>query len=111
MNRVTIFALAIFVSSPSAAAPLRDTALRSTSKPVEQFVSCFVAVQERASLPWWFVPKDHGGTLSNLGANGARSGYFVGVSDLGSVRQVRLELASNQGRADRMVTKAVDQCI
>lgn len=111
MKTITMFALAVWASCPAAAAQSRDTSLRSTSKPVEQFVNCFVAAQERASLPWWFVPKDHGGTISNLGAKGVRSAYFVGVSDLGSRRQIRLELASTQGPADRMIAQAVEQCI
>lgn len=111
MKRITIFALALWASSPAAALQSGGAVERSTSKPVAQFVRCFVAAQEQASLPWWFVPKDHGGTISNLGANGARSVYFVGVSDLGSIRKVRLELASNEASGNRSIAQAVNQCI
>ena len=111
MKVITIFALALWVASPAAAAQLGSTDARVTSKPVDKFVSCFVAGQQRASLPWWFVPKNHGGTISNLGANDGRSAYFLAVSDLGSRREVALTMASATTPLDRAVVRAVDQCI
>ena len=111
MKTITIFALAVWASSPAAAAQAGGAVEHSTSKPIEQFVRCFVAAQEQASLPWWFVPKDHGGTISNLGASGARNVYYLDVSDDGSIRKVRLELASSEASADRSIARAVKECI
>jgi hypothetical protein len=110
MKVITIFALALLVASSVSAAQVGGAA-RVTSKPVDKFVSCFVAGQQRASSPWWFVPKDHGGTISNLGANDGRSAYFLAVSDLGSRREVALTMASERMPLDRAVVRAVDQCI
>ena len=87
MKVITIFALAVWAASPATAAPLAKPGARVTSKPVEEFVGCFVAGQRRASLPWWFVPKDHGGTISNMGANDGRPAYFS--RSWTSVRDVR----------------------
>lgn len=111
MKVITIFALAAWAASPTAAAPFGNAGARVTSKPVDQFVSCFVAGQRRASLPWWFVPKDHGGTISNVGANDGRPGYFLAVSDAGSRREIALAMASAATPLDRALVKAVDQCI
>lgn len=111
MKVITIFALALWVATPAAAAQLGNADARVTSKPVDEFVSCFVASQRRASLPWWFVPKDHGGTISNVGANDGRSAYFLAVSDLGSRREVALTMASATTPLDRTIRRAVEQCI
>ena len=52
------------------------------------------------------MSKAHGGTFSNLGANGVRNPYFLAIADRGPTRVVRLEAA-----ADPRVIRAVDQCI
>jgi hypothetical protein len=111
MKLITIFALAAWMTSPAGAAQIADAAPRVTSKPVDQFVSCFVAGQQRASVPWWFVPKEHGGTISNLGAANGRPAYFLAVLDRGPRREVRLTMASTNTQVDRAVAQAVDQCI
>ena len=111
MKLITIFALALWAASPAGAAQPGNANARATSKPVDQFVGCFVAGQRSASLPWWFVPKDHGGTISNMGANDGRPTYFLEVSDLGSRREVRLAMASLGTPMDSSVAQAVAQCI
>lgn len=110
MKRMTISLLAL-AAWPAVAAPLESAQPRVTNRPVEQFVGCFVASQKRASLPWSFVPKDHGGTISNLGASERAAIYFVGISDRGARREVRIEYASAAAPASRAIIGAVDQCI
>jgi hypothetical protein len=96
----------------SAAAPVTytraDAATFATTKSVEQFGGCFVAAQERARRAWSYVPRDNGGTFSNLGARGARGLYFLAVSDRGAAREIRLETAA---KTDSAVAKAIDQCV
>jgi hypothetical protein len=100
----------VAASVVSAAAPVPGgTVERSTAKSADQFAACFVQTQDRATAPWWFVPKDNGGgTFSNLGAKGVTSPYFLDVRELGSRREIRLELASASGGAS--VARAVESC-
>jgi hypothetical protein len=78
----------------------------TTGKSTEQFATCFGNTQDRVRQAWWFVPKEDGGTFSNLGAKTAAAPYFVVVSDSGARRQVRLE-----GDGAKAVNRAVLQCI
>ena len=103
------FGLLIFAMVASTAAPAAPTAM-ATSKSVEQFDGCFAAVQERASLPWSYVPKPHGGTFSNFGATGAKQVYFLAVSDHGAIRELRLEALETGSSIDARVTRAVNHC-
>ena len=96
----------------SAAAPVTHArpgaATFATAKSVEQFGGCFVPAQDRARRAWSYVPRENGGTFSNLGARGARGLYFLAVSDRGATREIRLEAA---GHADPAVSQAIDQCV
>jgi hypothetical protein len=109
----TVFALlsCLAVSAASAAAPSAGGAVaRSTAKPANQFVACFVAAQDRAAQPWSFVPRDSGGgTFSNAGAKGVASPYFLRIADRGSRREIRLEATSAASGAP--VLRAVDRCV
>ena len=78
----------------------------TTAKSTEQFASCFGNTQDRVRKAWWFVPKEDGGTFSNLGAKNVAATYFVVVSDQGARRHVRLE-----GDGANAVNGAVLQCI
>jgi hypothetical protein len=108
---MTTFALLALAASPAFAVQPATSRARETRKGVEQFISCFVATQRHASLPWWFVPKENGGTVSNLGAKDGRNAYFLAVSDLGARREIRLEQASAEARVDPSTVQAVEQCI
>ena len=109
----TVFALlsSLAVSAASAAVPSAGGAVaRSTAKPAEQFVACFVAAQDQAAQPWSFVPRDSGGgTFSNAGAKGVANPYFLRIADHGSRRDIRLE-ASNAATG-APVLRAVDRCV
>ncbi len=109
----TVFTLfsCLAVTAASAAAPSAGGAVaRSTARPANQFVACFVAAQDQAAQPWSFVPRDSGGgTFSNVGAKGVASPYFLRIADRGSRREIRLE-ASNAA-AGAPVLRAVDRCV
>jgi hypothetical protein len=109
----TLFALlaCLSVSAASAPAPAGlGRVERSTAKPADQFVACFVAGQDRASQPWSFVPRENGGgTLSNAGARGVTDPYFLRVADRGSKRDIRLE-ATNASSGETLL-RAVDRCV
>jgi hypothetical protein len=79
-----------------------------TAKSTDQFASCFAGIQDGAGLPWSFVPKEDGGTFSNIGARSGGSAYFVVVSDRGPRREVRLE---GSGGSEAAVSRAVSQCV
>lgn len=121
MKDIGIFTLlTVIVSAAAPASPAYNrsapfvaqeySAARSfvTTKSTDQFASCFAGSQDSAGLPWAFVPKDDGGTFSNIGARRAVSAYFVVVSDRGSRREVRLE---GTGAAEFAVNRAVSQCV
>jgi hypothetical protein len=99
------------VSAASAAAPSGlGSVERSTTKPADQFVACFVAGQDHASQPWSFVPRESGGgTLSNAGGKGVTNPYFLRVADLGAKRDIRLE-ATNASSGQSLL-QAVDRCV
>lgn len=102
----------LVATAASAAAPApAGTLARSTTKATDQFAACFVHTQARDSAPWWFVPKENGGgTFSNLGATGITIPYFVDVTELGSRREIRLELASTSPSAASLL-RAIDSCV
>jgi hypothetical protein len=79
----------------------------ASAKSTEQFANCFADSQDNAGLPWSFVPKEDGGTFSNLGARSGGSAYFVVVTDRGSRREIRLE---GSGRSEAAVGRAISQC-
>jgi hypothetical protein len=79
-----------------------------TAKSTDQFASCFAGTQDDGALPWRYVPKDDGGTFSNLGPRTIGSAYFVVVSDRGPHREVRLE---GNGASEVAVKRAVSQCV
>lgn len=84
---------------------------RTTNKATDQFAACFVHTQDRASAPWEFIPKDNGGgTFSNIGAKGVTHPYFVDVTELGSRREVRLELVSASPNQVSLL-RAIDSCV
>lgn len=79
-----------------------------TAKSTQQFTNCFADSQDNGGVPWSYVPKDNGGTFSNLGSRSGASAYFLVVSDRGSSREIRLE---GQGASERAVHRAVSQCV
>lgn len=87
---------------PTTGAPLA----RTTDKAVQPFAKCFADTQDRAAMPWWFVPKANGGgTFSNAGAAGVRTPYFIDIADKGMRREVRLTSAGGD------IVRAVDRCV
>ena len=104
---VTLLSVIISAAAPSAPeyGPAKSFL---TVKSTDQFASCFTNSQDSGGLPWWFVPKNNGGTFSNLGSRTTGSAYFVVVSDRGSSREVRLE---GKGASESGVDRAVSQCV
>lgn len=102
--------IALAASSTAIAAPAPGVPPITTAKSVAEFGGCFIAAQERAGLAWSFVPKAHGGTFSNMGAQGASNSYFLAVADRGKARELRLEAADGSGRVDQDVARAVSRC-
>lgn len=89
-----------------------DIGPRTTPKGASEFVACFADTQQRAALPWSYIPRESGGgVLSNAGAIGVRTPYFLDVNDHGSTREIRLEQGSAPSRFQRVVLTAVDRCI
>ena len=89
----------------SASAASSGAAPFATAKSIEQFAQCFANAQDRAGKAWWFVPKQHGGTFSDLGATAVRAAYLVTIDDRGSKREIRVP----QGSADS--AEVVRRCI
>lgn len=99
--------LALTASAAVAAPPSGGGAVRSTAKGADAFAQCFAQVQNRASQPWSFVPRESGGgTFSNVGAKGVRTTYFLTVADRGDRREIRIVAAG-----DTAISRAVDHCI
>lgn len=99
---MSVIAVAAAPSSPAA----RGISF-ATMKSTEQFADCFSRIQDRHSVPWWFVPKERGGTFSNAGAPAVGRPYLLLISDRDGRREILLENASAEGPEAR----AVNQCI
>jgi len=79
----------------------------ATMKSTAQFADCFSKIQDRHSVPWWFVPKERGGTFSNAGAPAVGRPYLLLINDQDGRREIMLQNAS----ADGPEARAVNQCI
>lgn len=112
MKQVGILTLVSVIAS--AAAPVapaaHDGVELATPKSVAQFGGCFVASQQRADLPWSYVPKADGGTFSNVGAKRAGNVYFLAVSDRGAVREIRLEAGGPGAPVNAGEARVVNRC-
>ena len=110
MRSLSIATLISVVASAAAPTP-QPAASRPvpmvTAKSTRTFAECFASSQDRVSAPWWFVPKENGGTFSNLGAPAVTKPYFLAVNDRGQTREILLQdAAPNSAEA-----QGVSQCI
>jgi hypothetical protein len=78
-----------------------------TPKSTQDFASCFARVEDRHGAAWWFVPRNHGGTISNLGSKNGAATYFIAINDRGG----RREIALDQRDADGAPRKALNECL
>ena len=102
---VTLLSVAVTAAAPGPQA--YRPAVYVTPKSTQDFASCFARSQDRRGSPWWFVPRDHGGTLSNLGAKSGAATYFVVINDRGKRREIAFD-PRNPGREAR---EALNECI
>ena len=102
---VTLLSVAVTAAAPGPRA--YRPAVYVTPKSTQDFASCFARTQERRGAAWWFVPRDHGGTLSNLGAKDGAAPYFIVVSDRGKRREISLD-PRHAGAGPR---DALNECI
>lgn len=102
---ITLLSVAITAAAPGPQA--YRPSVFTTPKTTQDFASCFTQDQDKRGSAWWFVPRDHGATISNLGAKSDAAVYFVVVRDLG----VRREVALDQRGANAAARKALSRCL
>jgi hypothetical protein len=102
---VTLLSVAVTAAAPGPQAYRPSVYL--TPKSTQDFASCFARVEDRRGAAWWFVPRNHGGTLSNLGSKNGAATYFIAINDRGG----RREIALDQRDADAVSRKALNECI
>jgi len=102
---VTLTSVIAVAAAPTA--PAARGSSFATMKSTEEFADCFSRIQDRHSVPWWFVSKERGGTFSNAGAPAVGQPYLLLISDRGGRREILLQNASSDGPEAR----AVNQCI
>ena len=110
MRSLSIATLISVVASAAAPTPQPASSRAAaivTAKSTRAFAECFARTQDRLSAPWWFVPKENGGTFSNLGAPAVTKPYFLAVTDRGRHREISLEDAAPNGAE----AQGVSQCI
>ena len=102
---VTLLSVAVTAAAPGPQA--YRPSVYVTPKTTQDFASCFARAEDRRGAAWSFVPRNHGGTLSNLGNKNGASTYFIVINDRGT----RREIALDQPSADAAPRKALNQCI
>jgi len=102
---VTLLSVAVTAAAPGPQA--YRPAVYVTPKSTQDFASCFAQTQDERGAAWWFVPRDHGGTFSNLGAKNAAATYFVVIHDRGAKREIALDQQSAVAGA----REALNECI
>jgi len=102
---VTLLSVAVTAAAPGPQA--YRPAVYVTPKSTQDFASCFERSQDKHGAAWWFVPRDHGGTFSNLGSKSGAAIYFVVINDRGARREIALDQRSP---ADDQ-RDAVNECI
>lgn len=109
-KRAIFFIILASIASQSIAADT-SSIVRSSDKRVDPLVRCLADAEDRASAPWWFVPRESGGgTFSNLGAPKVRNPYFVDVADRGGKRELRLRSTEVDAAAKARILSAIDRC-
>lgn len=102
---VTLISVLAVAAAPSTA-PVRAQVF-ATTKSTAQFADCFTKFQDAQKSPWWFVPKEHGGTFSNAGAANVGKPYLLLISDRGGRREIQMQNAARNGPE----AQAVSQCV
>ena len=102
---VTLLSVAVTAAAPGPQA--YRPAVYVTPKSTQDFARCFTEAQDKRGAAWWFVPREKGGTISNLGAKSGAATYFVVINDRG----VRREIALDQRRTGVGQREAVNECI
>ena len=110
-RRLLCLTIIAAVGGPAFAAPA-PADVRTSTKAVDPLLRCFADAQDRASSPFWFVPKESGGgTFSNSGAPNVRAPYFVDVADRGATRVIRVDAAAGDNAGRSRLLSAIDSCI
>jgi hypothetical protein len=110
MSSTFLIAVTLAAAPAVAATPAASGAhVAATGKSLDAFARCFVQTQERASRPWWFVPKADGGTFSNFGSKDAQGTYFARLQE--TERQVNVELDASAPLIGATIRAAIDRCI
>jgi hypothetical protein len=102
---ITLLSVAVTAAAPGPQG--YRPAVYVTPKSTGDFESCFARSQDRRHAAWWFVPRDHGGTFSNLASKSGAATYFLVIDDRGN----RRELALDQQSAAKGVREALNECI
>src|SRR4051794_8887960 len=102
---VTLLSVAVTAAAPGPKA--YRPSVYVTPKSTEDFASCFARSEDKRGAAWWFVPRDRGGTFSNLGSKSDAAIYFVVIKDRG----VRREIAFDQRDAGEGPRQALNACI
>ncbi|MEA3059482.1 MAG: hypothetical protein QOE50_894, partial [Sphingomonadales bacterium] len=102
---VTLLSVAVTAAAPGPQA--YRPSVYVTPKSTLDFATCFARTQDQRGAAWWFVPRDKGGTFSNLGAKSGAATYFVVINDRGTRREIALDQRSPASGA----REALNQCI
>jgi hypothetical protein len=79
-----------------------------SSKPIEEFDSCFTQVAEHGNRAWAYLPSERGGTFTDSGARGAPASYWLQARETGGATSLRLFAAAPAVATE--IGKAVEQC-
>ena len=102
---VTLLSVAITAAAPAPQA--YRPSVYVTPKTTQDCATCFTRSQDEHGAAWWLAPREHGATISNLGAKSDAAVYFIVVHDLGA----RREIALDQGGANAAAREALSRCL
>jgi hypothetical protein len=95
----------ILLSGASSEMPLLEA---KSSKPLQEFASCFTQVTKHGNRDWAYLPSERGGTFTDSGARGAPASYWLEVRDADGATGLRLFAKAPAIAAQ--IGHAVDQC-
>ena len=104
MLGVAFLSVAVLASSSD---PVSTVLRSTTARPLQDFGTCFAAIQERDLRPWSFIPDGRGGSFTDLGDADGTCTYRLTLTERPQGLDIRLAARGDEATG---VAVAVQRC-